>query len=83
MSEKKFVRKEAIALSYDPNVSSFMQLLRQRECYGVDTVTAQQLITAMQRLANRSDKELAMMDNLVEIMVRQAKEPAELLLKLF
>jgi hypothetical protein len=37
----------------------------------------------MQRLANRSDKELAMMDNLVEIMVRQAKEPAELLLKLF
>ena len=75
--------KPMIALSYDPKVSSFMQLLRQRECYGVDTVTVQQLITAMQRLANRSDKELAMMDNLVEIMVRQAKEPAELLLKLF
>ena len=75
--------KPMIALSYDPKVSSFMQLLRQRECYEVDRVTAAQLIAAMQRLSNRSEKEVAMMDNLVEIMVRQSKEPAELLLQLF
>lgn len=75
--------KPMIALSYDPKVSSFMQLLRQRECYSVDTVTAQQLTTAMQRLQNRSEKEAAMMENLVEIMMRQSKEPAELLMKLF
>ncbi len=74
--------KPMIGLSYDPKVSSFMQLLRQRECYDVGKVTAQQLITAMERLQHRSDKEKAMQENLVEIMVRQAKEPVDLLLRL-
>ncbi len=75
--------KPMIALSYDPKVSSFMALLRQRECYGVETVTAQQLEVAMQRLQNRSEKECIQQAGLVEIMMRQAKEPAELLMKLF
>ena len=74
--------KPMIALSYDPKVSSFMQLLRQKECYDIHNVTAQQLMVAMQRLQQRSDKEVAMYENLVEIMVRQSKEPTELLLKL-
>ena len=68
--------KPMIALSYDPKVSSFMQLIRQKECYAVETVNAAQLVTAMQRLQNRSDHEIAMQQNLMEIMVRQAKEPA-------
>ncbi len=75
--------KPMIALSYDPKVSSFMKLLRQRECYGIETVTAQQLEAAMQRLQNRSEKECVQQASLVEIMTRQAKEPAELLMKLF
>lgn len=77
------LQKPMIALSYDPKVSSFMQLLRQRECYGVRDVTAQQLIMAMQRLKNRSDKETAQQAMLTEIMMRQAKEPIELLMQLF
>ncbi|MBO5301852.1 MAG: polysaccharide pyruvyl transferase CsaB [Peptococcaceae bacterium] len=77
------LQKPMIALSYDPKVSSFMQLLRQRECYGVRDVTAQQLIMAMQRLKNRSDKETAQQAMLTEIMTRQAKEPIELLMQLF
>ncbi|MBQ2837281.1 MAG: polysaccharide pyruvyl transferase CsaB [Peptococcaceae bacterium] len=77
------LQKPMIALSYDPKVSSFMQLLRQRECYGVRDVTAQQLIMAMQRLKNRSDKETAQQAMLTEIMMRQAKEPIELLIQLF
>ena len=75
--------KPMIALSYDPKVESFMQLLRQRECYAVQTVTAQQLNSAMVRLQTRSEKEVTMQENFVEIMVRQAKEPVELLMQLF
>lgn len=77
------MQKPMIALSYDPKVRSFMQLLRQRECYDVDNVTEKQLTMAMQRLQNRSEKEQAQQAMLVEIMMRQAKEPAELLMKLF
>lgn len=77
------LQKPMIALSYDPKVNSFMQLLRQRECYGVRDVTAQQLIMAMQRLKNRSDKETTQQAMLTEIMMRQAKEPIELLMQLF
>ena len=77
------MQKSMIGLSYDPKVSSFMQLLRQRECFDVETVTAQQLTTAMQRLQNRSEKDQAQQELLAEIMMRQAKEPAELLMQLF
>ena len=75
--------KPMIALSYDPKVESFMQLLRQKDCYKVQNVTADQLIKAMERLQNRSTKEIDMQKSFVEILVRQAKEPAELLLQLF
>ena len=75
--------KPMIALSYDPKVESFMQLLRQKECFTVETVTAAQLDLAMEHLLHRSEKEVLMQKSFVEIMVRQAKEPAELLLKLF
>lgn len=75
--------KPMVALSYDPKVESFMQLLRQKECYEVDTVTAEQLWFAMERLQNRSEREIATQKNFVEILARQAKEPVELLLELF
>lgn len=77
------MQKPMIALSYDPKVSSFMQLLRQKECYRIESVTAQQLEMAMQRLQKRSEKELTQQASFVEIMKRQAKEPIEMLLKLF
>lgn len=74
--------KPMIALSYDPKITSFMQLLRQKECYAVESVTAQQLEQAMQDLQQRTEKEIAMKANLVEIMVRQAQEPNTLLMQL-
>lgn len=74
--------KPLIALCYDPKVNSFMQILRQQECYAVEDVTAKQLQQAMQRLQNRSEEELRMQENLVKIMMHQAKEPAILLKQL-
>ena len=77
------MQKPVIALSYDPKVKSFMNLLRLRECHDVASVTAEQLQMSMQRLQNRSEKDCAQQRNLTEIMARQAKEPVQLLLKLF
>ena len=77
------MQKPVIALSYDPKVTSFMNLLRLRECHDVASVTAEQLQMSMQRLQNRSEKDCAQQRNLTEIMARQAKEPVQLLLKLF
>jgi len=72
--------KPMVALSYDPKVNSFMQLLRQPDCFAVDSVEAEQLIQAMMRLSQRSDQEQQALARNLEIMARQAKAPAELLL---
>lgn len=77
------LQKPLIALSYDPKVSSFMQMLRQRETYAIEKVSASNLVAATQRLQNRTEKEIAMQEELVEIMARQSKEPVELLMQLF
>lgn len=72
--------KPIVALSYDPKVDSFMQLLRQRDCFAVDSVDAEQLVKAMQNVMSRSEKQKQILEQHVEIMSRQAKAPADLLL---
>lgn len=74
--------KPMVALSYDPKVESFMQLLRQRECFAVDSVDAEQLVTAMKNIMKRTDKQRQTLEQHVEIMSRQAKAPADLLVNL-
>lgn len=71
--------KPMVALSYDPKVTSFMQLLRQPECFTVDSVEAEQLIQAMERLGQQTEKEKLSLKRNMEIMARQAKAPADLL----
>lgn len=71
--------KPMVALSYDPKVTSFMQLLRQPECYALDSVEAEQLVQAMERLSQQTDKERLTLQRNMEIMARQAKAPAEIL----
>lgn len=71
--------KPLIGLSYDPKVTSFMQLIRQPECFAVDSVDAEQLIQAMQRLGQQTEQERTMQRRNMEIMARQAKAPAALL----
>ena len=70
--------KPLIGLSYDPKVDSFMHLLRQPDCFAVDSVDAQQLIQAMERLGRQTEKERASWAQNMEIMARQAKAPAEM-----
>lgn len=71
--------KPMVALSYDPKVTSFMQLLRQPDCFVVDSMEAGQLVQSMQRLCQRTEKQKQILEQHVEIMARQAKAPAELL----
>lgn len=71
--------KPLIGLSYDPKVTSFMQLIRRPECYGVDSLEANQLIQAIQRLGQQSEAERVAQQRNMEIMARQAKAPAMLL----
>ncbi len=71
--------KPIVGLSYDPKVTSFMQLLRQPDCYSVDSVEAAQLIRSMNRLSGQTEQEKLMLARNMEIMARQAKAPAELL----
>ena len=71
--------KPMVALSYDPKVTSFMQLLRQPDCFAVDSMEAEQLVQSMQRLCQRTEKQKQTLEQHVEIMARQAKAPAELL----
>lgn len=71
--------KPLIGLSYDPKVTSFMQLIRQPECFAVDSVEAEQLIQALQRLGQQNERERTMQQRNMEIMARQAKAPATLL----
>ena len=56
-----------------------MQLIRQPECFAVDSVDAEQLIQAMQRLGQQTEQERTMQRRNMEIMARQAKAPAALL----
>ncbi len=71
--------KPMVGLSYDPKVTSFMQLLRQPDCYDVDSVEAAQLIRSMNRLREQTEQEKVMLARNMEIIARQAKAPAELL----
>lgn len=73
------LRKPLVGLSYDPKVSSFMQLLRQPDCFTVDSVDAEQLTGALRRQGEASAQSRQRLDGQVEIMARQAKAPAELL----
>lgn len=74
--------KPMVGLSYDPKVTSFMQLLRQPDCYDVDSVEAAQLIRSMKRLCQQTEKEQTMLARNMEIIARQAKAPAEMILTL-
>ena len=74
--------KPMVGLSYDPKVSSFMQLLRQPDCFAVDSVEAEQLVKSMMRLGQQTETERKKMEQNMEIMARQAKAPAELLCSL-
>ncbi|MBE6113199.1 MAG: polysaccharide pyruvyl transferase CsaB [Peptococcaceae bacterium] len=74
--------KPMVGLSYDPKVTSFMQLLRQPDCYPVDSVEAAQLIRSMNRLSQQTDHEKLMLARNMEIIARQAKAPAEMILTL-
>ena len=74
--------KPMVGLSYDPKVTSFMQLLRQPDCYPVDSVEAAQLIRSMNRLSQQADHEKLMLARNMEIIARQAKAPAEMILTL-
>ncbi|MBR4943903.1 MAG: polysaccharide pyruvyl transferase CsaB [Peptococcaceae bacterium] len=74
--------KPMVGLSYDPKVTSFMQLLRQPDCYDVDSVEAAQLIRSMNRLCQQTEKEQTMLARNMEIIARQAKAPAEMILTL-
>ena len=71
--------KPMVGLSYDPKVSSFMQLLRQQDCYAVDSVEASQLVRSMIRLEQQTDQERIAQARNMEIMARQAKAPAAML----
>lgn len=71
--------KPMVALSYDPKVTSFMQLLRQPDCFAVDSVDAEQLTQSMGRLSQWTEKQKQTLEQHVEIMARQAKAPVELL----
>lgn len=71
--------KPLVGLSYDPKVTSFMQLLRQPDCFALDSVEASQLIQAMQRLGNQTEQDKLILQRNMEIMARQAKAPAVLL----
>lgn len=71
--------KPMVALSYDPKVTSFMQLLRQPDCFAIDSVEAEQLIKAMERLSHQTEKDKLTLQRNMEIMARQAKAPAEIL----
>ncbi len=74
--------KPMVGLSYDPKVTSFMQLLRQPDCYDVDCVEAAQLIRSMNRLGEQTEQEKQILARNMEIIARQAKAPAELLMTL-
>lgn len=74
--------KPMVGLSYDPKVTSFMQLLRQPDCYPVDSVEAAQLIRSMNRLGQQTDQEKLVLARNMEIIARQAKAPAEMILTL-
>ena len=71
--------KPLVGLSYDPKVTSFMQLLRQPDCFALDSAEASQLIQAMQRLGNQTEQDKLILQRNMEIMARQAKAPAVLL----
>lgn len=72
--------KPMVGLSYDPKVTSFMQLLRQPDCYAVDSVDAVQLVRAIQRQSQQTAQEQSVLARNMEIMARQAKAPAEMIL---
>ena len=71
--------KPMVGLSYDPKVTSFMQLLRQPDCYAVDSVESAQLIRSMSRLQKQTENEKQMLARNMEIIARQAKAPAEMI----
>lgn len=71
--------KPMVGLSYDPKVTSFMQLLRQPDCYAVDSVESAQLIRSMSRLQKQTENEKQMLACNMEIIARQAKAPAEMI----
>lgn len=74
--------KPIVGLAYDPKVTSFMRLMRKTDCFGIDSVEAAQLINAMSRLENQNEKEQQIQKQNMEIMARQAKAPAEIVLAL-
>ena len=74
--------KPMVGLSYDPKVTSFMQLLRRPDCYAVDSVEASQLIRSMNRLSQQTEQEKLMLERNMEIIARQAKAPAEMIMTL-
>lgn len=74
--------KPIIALSYDPKVTSFMQLLRHSECFAVDSVDGAQIIDAVKRAEAKNEEQKQLMEQTMEIMAGQAKAPATLISKL-
>ena len=70
--------KPLIALSYDPKVTSFMQLLRYGECFSIDSVDAHQITEAVKRAETEDENKKQLMEQTVEIMSHQAKAPAML-----
>lgn len=76
------LQKPLVGISYDPKVTSFMQMIRQRYCYPVEMMNASVLETGIKAAFQNAEVYRKTCQQLKPIMAMQAKEPVELLLKM-
>lgn len=72
------LQKPIIALSYDPKVRSFMQLLRLKQCFDVESVKAEQLMDALNHTWTERENIKETLAVHTEILAQQAKAPAQM-----
>lgn len=76
------LRKPIVAISYDPKVDSFMQLLRNPYCLPVAQLQHEKLEQMVQKAWQNKEREMKQLTQFAEIFAAQAKEPAKMVQQL-
>lgn len=76
------LHKPVVAVSYDPKVDSFMQLMRNPHCLSLERLEAEKLVEMVQQAWQGKDKAEQQLQQQADIFARQAKEPAKMVQQL-